>query len=57
MEKKVVTVLSERMNIRKAFVTPWDNVAYPPSKFKNGNLTKCQMHGASEVARRAFAFI
>ena len=29
----------------------------PPSKFKNGNLTKCQMHGASEVARRAFAFI
>ena len=42
----------------KAFVTPWDNVAYPPpSKFKNGNLTKCQMHGASEVARRAFAFL
>ena len=32
----------------KAFVTSWDNVAYPPSKFKNNDIS-CLVPGVSRL--------
>ena len=47
-------------NVRKsdkAFVTSWDDVAYPPSKFKNIHLTQAEgqrMQCASALPFRVF---